>query len=201
MSNKKRCAWTGEDPLYRQYHDREWGVPNSDDDSLFEFLLLEGAQAGLAWITVLRKREGYRKAFDNFDAKKIARYSDKKLARLLENPEIIRNRLKVKSARGNARAFLACQQEFGSFAHYLWNFVDFKPIQNQWQSLSEIPVSTELSKTISKDMKKRGFNFVGPTIVYAFMQATGMVNDHSVECFRHQTCANKGKKKIRPPSN
>jgi DNA-3-methyladenine glycosylase I len=196
MTSKNRCRWAGDDPLYQQYHDREWGVPNADDDSLFEFLILEGAQAGLAWITVLRKREGYRKAFDDFDAREISRYSDKKIEKLLENPGIIRNRLKVNSARGNARAFLHVQKEFGSFTHYLWGHVDFRPIQNDWQSMAEVPAETELSKKISKDMKKRGFNFVGPTIIYAFMQATGMVNDHTVDCFRHQQCANKGKKKI-----
>jgi DNA-3-methyladenine glycosylase I len=196
MTSKNRCRWAGDDPLYQQYHDREWGVPNADDDSLFEFLILEGAQAGLAWITVLRKREGYRKAFDDFDARKISRYSDKKIEKLLENPDIIRNRLKVKSARSNAKAFLAVQNEFGSFAYYLWNHVDFKPLQNQCQSMSEVPAETELSRAISKDMKKRGFNFVGPTIIYAFMQATGMVNDHTTDCFRHQQCVNKGKREI-----
>ena len=196
MTTKKRCTWAGDDPLYQQYHDREWGVPNADDDSLFEFLILEGAQAGLAWITVLRKREGYRKAFDHFDVRKIARYSDKKIEKLLENPDIIRNRLKVNSARSNARAFLDVKKEFSSFTHYLWSYVDFRPIQNHWQSLAEVPAETELSKLISKDMKKRGFNFVGPTIVYALMQATGMVNDHTVDCFRYQQCANKGKRKI-----
>ena len=196
MTSKNRCKWAGDDPLYQQYHDREWGVPNADDDSLFEFLILEGAQAGLAWITVLRKREGYRKAFDDFDARKISRYSDTKIEKLLENPGIIRNRLKVNSARGNARAFLDVQKEFGSFTHYLWGHVNFRPIQNDWQSMAEVPAETELSKKISKDMKKRGFNFVGPTIIYAFMQATGMVNDHTKDCFRHQQCANKGKKKI-----
>ncbi len=189
MANRTRCSWAGDDPLYRQYHDREWGVPNTDDHSLFEFLLLEGAQAGLAWITVLRKREGYRKAFDNFDAGKIARYSDKKIERLLQNPAIIRNRLKVESARRNARALLQIQQQFSSFADYLWRFVDGKVIQNQWQSLAEIPTATELSTAISKDMKKRDFNFVGPTIIYAFMQATGMVNDHTTDCYRHRQCA------------
>jgi DNA-3-methyladenine glycosylase I len=193
MVNKTRCGWCGDDPLYQQYHDQEWGVPNSDDDSLFEFLILEGAQAGLAWITVLRKREGYRRAFDDFDASKIARYSDKKLARLLANPDIIRNRLKVNSARSNAIAFLATQKEFGCFANYLWQFVDHQPLQNQWRTLAEVPAQTPLSVEISKDMKKRGFNFVGPTIVYAFMQATGMVNDHLVDCYRHRQCASKGK--------
>jgi DNA-3-methyladenine glycosylase I len=184
----KRCQWCGDDELYVKYHDEEWGVPLYEDDSLFEFLMLEGAQAGLAWITVLRKREGYRALFDGFDARKIARYSDKKLDKLLLDPRIIRNRLKVYSARQNARAFLETQAEWGSFSDYMWNFVDGKPIQNRWKSLKQIPASTELSDTISKDLKKRGFNFVGSTIVYAHMQATGMVNDHTVECFRQLEC-------------
>lgn len=184
----KRCAWCGEDELYMQYHDQEWGVPCYDDDTLFEFLLLEGAQAGLAWITVLRKREGYRALFDNLDARKIARYSDKKLDRLLQDPRIIRNRLKVYSARQNARAFLEVQQQWGSFSDYIWHFVDGRPIQNSYRELKGIPATTKLSDTISKDLKKRGFNFVGSTIVYAFMQATGMVNDHTRDCFRYQPC-------------
>lgn len=181
-----RCGWCGTDPLYIEYHDTEWGVPLYDDDTLFEFLMLEGAQAGLAWITVLRKREGYRALFDGFDAQKIARYTDRKLDRLLEDPRIIRNRLKVYSARQNARAFLKVREELGSFSDYMWNFVDGSPIQNRWKSLEELPASTPLSDTISKDLKKRGFNFVGSTIVYAHMQATGMVNDHLVNCFRHE---------------
>jgi len=184
----KRCAWCGEDELYMQYHDEEWGAPCYDDTTLFEFLMLEGAQAGLAWITVLRKREGYHTLFDGFDAGKIARYSDKKLHRLLEDPRIIRNRLKVYSARQNARAFLKVQEEWGSFSDYMWHFVDGKPIQNTWRSLKDLPASTPLSDTISKDLKKRGFNFVGSTIMYAYMQATGMVNDHSTDCFRYQPC-------------
>jgi len=195
VNNKTRCVWAGNDPLYQQYHDCEWGEPNTDDDSLFEFLILEGAQAGLAWITVLRKREGYRKAFNNFDAKKIARYSDNKIEKLLANQDIIRNRLKIMSARSNARAFLAVQKDYGSFANYVWRYVDFQPIQNHWQSLQQVPAATPLSTAISKDLKKRGFNFVGPTIIYAFMQATGMVNDHTVDCFRHRQCASQGKKK------
>ncbi len=182
----KRCNWCGTDPLYVEYHDAEWGVPLYDDATLFEFLLLEGAQAGLAWITVLRKREGYRTLFDGFDPEKIARYSDRKLDKLLEDPRIIRNRLKVHSARQNARAFLKVQEEKGSFSDYMWNFVDGSPIQNRWSSMREVPPSTALSDTISKDLKKRGFNFVGSTIVYAHMQATGMVNDHLVSCFRHE---------------
>ena len=184
----KRCAWCGEDELYMQYHDEEWGAPCYDDATLFEFLMLEGAQAGLAWITVLRKREGYHTLFDGFDAGKIARYSDKKLHRLLEDPRIIRNRLKVYSARQNARAFLKVQEEWGSFSDYMWHFVDGKPIQNIWRGLKDLPASTPLSDTISKDLKKRGFNFVGSTIMYAYMQATGMVNDHSTDCFRYQPC-------------
>ena len=184
----KRCTWCGDDELYMQYHDEEWGVPLYDDDTLFEFLMLEGAQAGLAWITVLRKRVGYRALFDGFDPRKIARYSDKKLDKLLLDARIIRNRLKVYSARQNARAFLETQAACGSFSDYMWNFVDGKPLQNRWKSMAEVPASTPLSDTISKDLKKRGFNFVGSTIVYAHMQATGMVNDHTTDCFRHQPC-------------
>jgi len=184
----KRCRWCGTDELYVSYHDEEWGVPLYDDDTLFEFLLLEGAQAGLAWITVLRKREGYRAVFDGFDAKKIARYTDGKLDGLLRDPRIIRNRLKVYGARRNARAFLAVQEEWGSFSDYMWHFVDGRPIQNRWKSAEELPASTPLSDAISKDLKRRGFNFVGSTIVYAHMQATGMVNDHTTDCFRHREC-------------
>ena len=183
-----RCGWCGDDPLYVSYHDEEWGVPLRDDRALFEFLVLEGAQAGLAWITVLRKREGYRQTFDNFDPGKVARYSDRKLQRLLDNPRIIRNRLKVFSARQNARAFLAVQEEWGSFANYMWHFVDGEPIQNRWRTLAHVPPTSPLSDRISKDLKRRGFSFVGTTIVYAHMQATGMVNDHLVPCFRHAEC-------------
>lgn len=181
----KRCGWCGDDELYVRYHDEEWGVPLRDDRALFEFLVLEGAQAGLAWITVLRKREGYRAAFDNFEPSKVARYSDRRLNQLLENPRIIRNRLKVFSARQNARAFLAVQEEWGSFADYIWHFVDGKPVQNRWRRMADVPATTPLSDRISKDLKGRGFTFVGTTIVYAHMQATGMVNDHLVDCFRH----------------
>lgn len=188
----KRCEWCGEDDLYVKYHDEEWGVPLYDDRALFEFLVLEGAQAGLAWITVLRKREGYRAAFDGFDVHKVARYSDRKLARLLEDPRIIRNRLKVRSVRRNARAFLAVQEEWGSFADYVWHFVDGRPIQNHWRSMAEVPATSPLSDRISKDMKQRDFSFVGSTIIYAHMQATGMVNDHVVDCFRHHECLEKG---------
>ena len=184
----KRCTWCGDDPLYVAYHDKEWGVPVRDDQTLFEFLILEGAQAGLSWITVLRKREGYRKLFADFNAQKVARFTDKRLDKLLLDPGIIRNKLKVYGVRKNARAFLAVQEEKGSFADYMWDFVDGKPIQNQWKNLKATPANTALSDTISKDMKKRGFTFVGSTIIYAHMQATGMVNDHTLDCFRHKEC-------------
>lgn len=185
----KRCAWCGDDPLYIAYHDTEWGVPVRDDETLFEFLVLEGAQAGLSWITVLRKRENYRQLFDNFDAGKIARYSDRKLDKLLLDPGIIRNRLKVYGTRTNARAFLQVQEEYGSFSQYIWGFVDDQPIQNHWQSVREVPATSPVSDALSKDMKKRGFTFVGSTILYAHMQATGMINDHTTDCFRHKHCA------------
>ncbi len=184
----KRCTWCGDDPLYVKYHDEEWGVPQKDDQTLFEFIILEGAQAGLAWITVLRKREGYRALFDNFDAAKIARYTDKKLDKLLLDPRIIRNRLKVYGARKNAKAFLKIQKEEGSFSNYMWGFVDGKPIQNTPKSMADVPATSPLSDAISKDMKKRGFTFVGSTILYAHMQACGMINDHTVDCFRHKEC-------------
>ncbi len=184
----KRCTWCGEDPLYVSYHDDEWGVPVRDDTTLFEFIILEGAQAGLSWITVLKKREAYRQAFDGFDAQKVARYSDKKLDKLLLNPGIIRNRLKVYGARKNARAFLEVQAKKGSFAEYIWDFVDGAPIQNRWKSMADVPATTPVSDALSKDMKRRGFTFVGSTIMYAHMQATGMVNDHTVDCFRHREC-------------
>lgn len=184
----RRCTWCGEDPLYVAYHDKEWGVPVRDDHTLFEFLILEGAQAGLSWITILRKRQGYRDAFNNFDAEKIARYSDRKLDKLLLNPQIIRNRLKVYGARKNARAFLDIQQAWGSFSDYIWAFVDGQPIQNCWKSMAEVPATSPISDKLSKDMKKRGFTFVGSTIMYAHMQATGMVNDHTADCFRYRDC-------------
>ena len=184
----KRCGWCGEDPLYVQYHDEEWGVPVRDDATLFEFLILEGAQAGLAWITVLRKREGYRKLFHGFDPEKIARYSDRRLEKLLLDPSIIRNRLKVYGARKNARAFLAVQEQHGSFADYIWDFVDGQPVQNKRKSLSDVPATSAASDKLSKDMKKRGFTFVGSTIMYAHMQATGLINDHTTDCFRHKEC-------------
>lgn len=185
-----RCRWCGEDPLYIEYHDKEWGVPVRDDGTLFEFLLLEGAQAGLSWITILRKREGYRKLFDEFDPEKVARYTDARLEKILKNPSIIRNKLKVFGARKNARAFLAVQAEFGSFSDYIWGFVDGQPIQNRWKSMADVPATSDVSDALSKDMKKRGFTFVGSTIMYAHMQATGMVNDHTVDCFRHRECKN-----------
>jgi DNA-3-methyladenine glycosylase I len=183
---KKRCEWCGTDPLYVDYHDNDWGVPVHDDRLLFEMIVLEGAQAGLSWSTVLKKRESYRKAFDNFDPAKVARYTDKRMARLLENPGIIRNRLKVASAVRNAKAFLKVVDEFGSFDAYIWRFVDFKPIQNKWKHMKELPASTPESDAMSKDLKKRGFNFVGSTICYALMQSIGMVNDHVVDCFRYR---------------
>lgn len=183
---KKRCEWCGTDPLYIKYHDEEWGVPVHDDQKLFEMLILEGAQAGLSWITVLKKRENYRKVFSDFDALKISRYSDKKIAKLLVNPGIIRNKLKVNSTVTNARAFLQIQKEFGSFDKYIWQFVDGKPIINNFTNLKEIPASTEISDRMSKDLKKRGFKFIGSTICYAYMQAVGMVNDHTTNCFRYK---------------
>lgn len=179
-----RCAWAGEDPLYIAYHDEEWGLPVHDDRSLFEFLVLEGAQAGLSWLTVLRKRESYREAFDHFDVEKVAEYDEAKVAELLENPGIIRNRLKVRAAIANAQATLKVREEFGSLDAYLWSFVEGKPVVNNWTALGQIPAETETSKAMSKDLKRRGFRFVGPTICYAHMQATGMVNDHLVDCFR-----------------
>ena len=187
---KPRCEWVQPvEPAYLAYHDREWGVPVHDNRKQFEFLMLEGAQAGLSWWTVLNKREGYRRAFADFDPAKVARFSAKRVARLLQNPAIIRNRLKVNAAVTNARAFLAVQEECGSFDDYLWQFVDGRPIQNKWRRLAEIPATTAVSDALSKDLKRRGFKFVGSTIMYAHMQAVGMVNDHLVKCFRHQECA------------
>ena len=184
-----RCAWAGTDPLYVAYHDREWGVPARDDARLFEFLVLEGAQAGLSWITILRKRENYRRAFDGFDAEKIARYTPKKIARLMRDPGIVRNRLKIEGTVANARAFLEARDEFGSFSRYMWDFVGGTPIQNRRKSLKQIPATTRESDAMSRDMKKRGFKFVGSTICYAHMQACGMVNDHVTDCFRHREVA------------
>ena len=184
--NKTRCAWPGIDPLYIEYHDTEWGVPVYDDAKLFEFLILETFQAGLSWITVLRKRENFREALDNFDYKIIANYDDVKFEELICNAGIIRNKLKIKACISNALAFQEIQKEFGSFSDYIWGFVNHKPIVNQWKNLAEIPAKTELSDIISADLKKRGFKFVGSTVLYAHMQATGMVNDHVITCFRHK---------------
>ena len=183
----KRCSWATND-LNIGYHDTEWGVPLHDDRGLFEFLILEGAQAGLSWDTILRKRDNYRAAFDNFDVAKVAKYTDAKCAKLLLNEGIIRNRLKIASAVSNAKAFLRVQKEFGSFDKYIWSFVDAKPLVGKRKVIGEVPAKTEISYTLSKDLKKRGFNFVGSTIMYAFMQATGMVNDHLTTCFRYKEC-------------
>ena len=185
----RRCDWCGTEPIYVEYHDSEWGVPNFDDASLFEFLLLEGAQAGLSWITVLKKREGYRQAFDGFDAEKIARYGQDDVNRLLQNSGIIRNRLKVESAVTNARAFLDIKERCSSFSYYVWQFVGGLPRQNRFRSLKQVPAMTSVSDAMSKQLKKDGFRFVGSTICYAYMQATGMVNDHLVDCYRHEACA------------
>jgi len=183
MMNKNRCAWCEKDDLYRNYHDNEWGKPVYDDATLFEFLILETFQAGLSWHTILKKRENFRKAFDQFDVKKVAAYNDKKLQILIEDTGIIRNQLKIKSAVSNAQAFIKIQEEFGSFSKYIWAFVDGKPIDNKPQTLKDVPATTPLSDALSKDLKKRGFKFVGSTVIYAHMQATGMVNDHVVDCF------------------
>ncbi|MDY0780315.1 DNA-3-methyladenine glycosylase I [Tenacibaculum sp. IB213877] len=185
---KNRCFWVSNDPLYVEYHDTEWGVPVYDDDKLFEFLILETFQAGLSWITILRKRENFRKAFDNFNYKKIANYSDEKYEELLQNEGIIRNRLKIKATISNAQAFMRVQDEFGSFSEYIWGFTHGKPIKNAFEDRSDVPATTELSDKISKDLKKRGFKFVGSTVIYAHMQATGMVNDHTTDCFRYHEC-------------
>ena len=183
---KVRCGWAGADPLNVEYHDTEWGVPCRDNRKLFEFLVLEGAQAGLSWITILRKREGYRKAFDDFDPEKIARYRSTKVEKLLLNPGIVRNRLKIESVIINAQRSLEVQNEFGRFADYIWQFVNGKPVQNRWKSMKQLPASSRESDAMSKDLKKRGFKFVGTTICYAYMQAMGLVNDHTVDCFRHR---------------
>ncbi len=180
-----RCDWAGTDPIYVNYHDTEWGVPVYDDRRLFEFLILEGAQAGLSWITILKRREGYREAFDGFNPERIARFTPKKVEKLLQNPRIIRNRLKVQSAITNARAFLRVQDEFGGFSKYQWGFVAGRPVVNHRRAMRDIPARTEMSDALSRDLKKRGFTFVGSTIIYAHMQAVGMVNDHIVSCFRH----------------
>ncbi|HET8808902.1 MAG TPA: DNA-3-methyladenine glycosylase I [Flavobacteriaceae bacterium] len=185
LPENQRCSWCRGDELYETYHDQEWGVPVYDDRKLFEFLILETFQAGLSWITILRKRENFRKAFDGFDYKKIAHYSEDKIQELLQNPGIIRNKLKVRAAVSNAQAFIKIQGEFGSFSNYIWGFVDGKPIKNVWETNKEVPATTALSDKLSKDLKKRGFKFVGSTVIYAHMQATGMVNDHTIDCFRH----------------
>lgn len=186
MKEKKRCPWPGSDPLYVRYHDKEWGVPLHDDTKLFEMLTLEGAQAGLSWITILRKRENYRKAFDGFDASKIAMYNSRKVGTLMKNEGIVRNRLKIEATITNARAFLDVQEEFGTFDAHIWQFIGGKPRRNRYRSVKNIPASTSESDAMSRDLKKRGFRFVGTTICYAFMQATGMVNDHTKECFLFQ---------------
>jgi DNA-3-methyladenine glycosylase I len=186
IEEKNRCKWCGTDPLYVAYHDNEWGVPVYDDAKLFEFLILETFQAGLSWITVLRKRENFRKAFDNFDYQKIALYNDKKYKSLLLDAGIIRNKLKIKATINNAKAFIAIQKEFGSFSQYIWQFTGGKPIVNAFKTLSELPAKTGLSDVLSKDLKNRGFKFVGSTVIYAHMQATGMVNDHVTSCFRYK---------------
>ena len=186
MHDPARCPWCGTEPFYVAYHDTEWGVPLHDERALFEFLVLEGAQAGLSWATILKKRAGYRRAFDQFDAERIARYGEADVARLLADPGIVRNRLKVAAAIGNARATLKVREEFGGLDAYFWRFVDGRPVINAWTDLSQIPARTDLSDTISHDLKQHGFKFVGSTIVYAHMQATGMVNDHLVDCFRYR---------------
>ncbi len=188
LDQLKRCGWCIGDELYEHYHDTEWGVPTFDDQKLFEFLILEGAQAGLSWITVLKKREGYRLAFDNFDAQKIIRYRPARVEKLLNNASIIRNRLKVESTISNARAYLEVKEKWGSFSDYVWRFVDHEPRQNRYRSLGKVPATTKISDQMSRSMKKDGFRFVGSTICYAYMQATGMVNDHLTGCFRHAEC-------------
>src|SRR4051812_25269655 len=192
---KIRCGWAGDDPTYVAYHDREWGVPVYDDQRLFEFLVLEGAQAGLSWITILRKRDAYRKAFANFDPEKVARFNAKKIEQLMQDAGIVRNRLKIESAVKNARAFLKLQEELGSFSDYQWQFVGGKPLQNRFATMKDIPARTAISDAFSKDLKKRGFNFVGSTIMYAHMQAVGMVNDHIDTCFRQSPVSKLAKKR------
>jgi DNA-3-methyladenine glycosylase I len=184
VGSRNRCAWAGTDPLYVAYHDEEWGVPVRDDRLLFEFLVLEGAQAGLSWLTILRKREGYRRAFAGFDPERVAAFGPADVQRLLADPAIVRNRLKIEAAVANARALLAVQEQFGSFASYIWGFVGGETIHNEWKTMAEIPAKTAEAERMSADLKRRGFRFVGPTICYAHMQATGMVNDHTVDCFR-----------------
>lgn len=190
MEEKIRCGWCVGDPLYEAYHDLEWGVPLKDDAAIFEFLTLETFQAGLSWITVLRKRENFRKAFDNFDYQKIAEYSEEKIEALMQDSGIIRNRLKILAAVSNSQAFMKVQERFGSFSQFIWSFVDHKPVQNEWKSLDEVPATTAISDALSKDLKKRGFKFVGSTVIYAHMQATGMVNDHVTCCFKYEEVKN-----------
>lgn len=195
MSTQKRCGWVEPgNTLYEVYHDTEWGVPVHDDTKHFEFLILEAAQAGLSWLTILKRRQGYKSAFQNFDPAKVARFSDAKIEELLKFDGIIRNRLKVQSAVNNARHFLEIQEEFGSFDNYIWQFVDGHPIQNRWKSHAEIPPETKESKCLSKDLKARGFTFVGPVVIYAHMQATGLVNDHTIDCFRYREVSSQNKK-------
>jgi len=186
--DKIRCPWCLTDPEYLRYHDREWGVPLKNSRKLFEFLILDGAQAGLSWLTILKRRDGYREAFDGFDPEKMAGYGERDINRLLKDSRIIRNRLKIRSAIGNARAYIKMEEAGEPFGKWLWNWVDGKPIVNHWKTLAEIPASTELSEKISRELKKRGFTFVGPTIIYAFIQAAGLVNDHLVDCFRYNAC-------------
>jgi DNA-3-methyladenine glycosylase I len=182
----KRCDWGFKDPLMVEYHDTEWGVPQRDDNKIFEALVLDGFQAGLSWLTILRKRESFRSAFDGFDPKKVSKYGKEKMQELLENAGIVRNRMKIEAAIKNAKLFLEIQKEFGSFSDYLWEFVNGKPVQNSWKTIKDIPAKTPLAEEISKDLKNRGFGFVGPTIIYAFMQGIGMINDHTMDCFRHR---------------
>lgn len=189
----KRCGWAGPEQIYLDYHDHEWGVPVFDDRTLFEFLILEGAQAGLSWITVLKKRDAYRRLFHNFDAEKIARFSSSKIERLLQNPDIIRNRLKIEATVNNARAFLHVKEQYENFSSYIWQFVDGQPVQNHWKTNQQVPSSTTTSQIMSRDLKQRGFRFVGPTICYAYMQAVGMVNDHVTACYRHNEVLKLGK--------
>lgn len=189
-----RCQWLNQDPLYIQYHDEEWGVPVYDDRKLFEFLILEAFQAGLSWFTILKKRKNFNKAFSNFNPKKVARFDNERFKALMNNPGIIRNQLKIRAAIGNAQLFLEIQKSFGSFSNYSWQFVGGKPIQNKWKNLDSIPTTTKESHTFSEDLKKRGFKFLGPTVIYAHMQAAGMVNDHTTHCFRHKEV----KKLIKP---
>jgi DNA-3-methyladenine glycosylase I len=186
MNEIKRCNWSVNDPLYIKYHDKEWGVPVHNDKKLFEMIVLDGAQAGLSWLTILKKRKNYRKAFDNFDPKKVAKYDKRKIAQLLKNDGIVRNKLKIESAITNAQAFLKVKEEFGTFDKYIWKFVNGKTIINSWKTLKEIPAFTGESDAMSKDLKMRGFKFVGSTICYAFMQAAGLVNDHTIDCFRYK---------------